>query len=674
MIRISLKHLFNLITFSLLLLASPPASGAGVPLLLLDAANLSLNGTAFLDAEGDGFFSAGEAGLANVTVRLLLDGEEIDNLTTDEQGRYLFANLSPGRYVVMSDPFSGQRQTAPGAGRYEVRLSDLPAFFLDFGFFKPTNLTASLPARDYPLMRPSPQEAAAWTGQYNASAQAFLSPQIAAELAAAPPASHSLLEYLQYTPSERDQGHCGNCWAWAGTGVMEIDYARQMGTSDRFSVQYLDSSYNGGCGSSAACCGGWLESLAGFYNARRIIVPWSNANAHYRDGGTGCGGCSAVSAPTISTNPHYDLASISARTVPTHGLAREEAISNIKNVLLQGKAIWFAFFLPDGSAWNDFYNHWESQPESAVWQPDYACGQSYNYQSGGGHAVLCLGYNDTDPDDRYWIMLNSWGTTAGRPGGLFRMNMDMNYDCAYSDLGYAFYWMTLDMDYAESENSPPLTPSLPQGPAQGLVRTSLVYATSATDPDGDDVQITFDWGDASKSVTQFAKSSEKLSASHAWSRTGTYYVRAKATDSKGGQSSSSAYLKVKISDTTNSPPRTPSPPAGVGIGYAGKSYSYLAYASDPNRDRIFYTFDWGDGNSTRTGLLNSGISARMPYSWSQAGTYLVRVMATDSNGASSLWSYPKKVTIKKSVRSKDSAAAKSTAGKLDKKHCSCRKK
>ena len=34
--------------------------------------------------------------------------------------------------------------------------------------------------------------------------------------------SLSLLSRLNYTPSERDQGSCGNCWAWAGTGVMGI--------------------------------------------------------------------------------------------------------------------------------------------------------------------------------------------------------------------------------------------------------------------------------------------------------------------------------------------------------------------------------------------------------------------------------------------------------------------
>lgn len=38
----------------------------------------------------------------------------------------------------------------------------------------------------------------------------------------------SLLEHMYYVPEERDQGvngtfpHCGNCWVWPGTGIMEI--------------------------------------------------------------------------------------------------------------------------------------------------------------------------------------------------------------------------------------------------------------------------------------------------------------------------------------------------------------------------------------------------------------------------------------------------------------------
>ncbi|MDQ1261607.1 MAG: Papain family cysteine protease, partial [Euryarchaeota archaeon] len=692
--------------------------------------------------------------------------------TTNESGQYSFGNLSPGRYELRADPFSGWNLTAPGSGRYEITLSDKSGSGLDWGIFAPANFTATLPVREYPIMHPTQEVASLWSGQYNASSKAYLSPEIANKMASAPVTSFSLRDRLKYTPSERDQGSCGNCWAWAGTGVMELDYARQKGVSDRLSLQYLDSNYNGGCGDSGACCGGWLSDLTGFYKAKSMMVPWSNSNAHYQDGRQDCGACSVVSAPSISTDPHYDLSAISVNTIPTHRLAKEEAISNIKNVLLQGKGIWFAYYLPDGSAWDSFFSFWGSEPESAVWQPDSACGRSFDYQNGGGHAVLCVGYDDTDPNNRYWIMLNSWGDTTGRPAGLFRMKMDMNYDCTFGGLGYAFFWMTLDMSYPEVENRAPQTPSLPQGPLQGSVLNSLSYTTStydpegdpvrftfnwgdgttsqtksissgqgaashawkqagtyqlmakatdnkgdssewsealpltiavtnqlpskpdkpqgtktgiqqksysytasAVDPDGDDVQITFDWGDTSTSVTEFAKSATKISLSHAWERPGTYYVRARATDRWGGQSASSTYLTVRIN--TNSPPKKPSSPMGVASGYMDKSYSFIGYATDPNRDQIIYTFDWGDGSTSQTNPVNSGTLVRMPHSWSQAGSYLVRVMATDENEAESLWSAGKTVKINDAPpRSKDqpSATARTEKAGQDKGTCPCSKK
>ncbi|MBN1234731.1 MAG: PKD domain-containing protein, partial [Methanotrichaceae archaeon] len=72
--------------------------------------------------------------------------------------------------------------------------------------------------------------------------------------------------------------------------------------------------------------------------------------------------------------------------------------------------------------------------------------------------------------------------------------------------------------------------------------------------------------------------------------------------------------------------------------------------------------------------VNSGRSMRVSYTWSQAGTYLVQVMATDSNGAESLWSSSKKVIIKESVRSKASAEEKGVTAKSGKKVCPCREK
>jgi len=630
-----------------------------------DDALLSLGGTAYLDGDGDGFFSANESGLANVTVQLMQGGLLQATVLTDQSGHYIFSNLSPGVYRLEAGPVAESSRTAPGRGCYEVNLTDMPGFGLDFGFLPSSLLPAAGPIRKHPLMRPAPEEVALWASQYSASPKAVIAPETAAMMAAAPPASFSLLDRLKYIASERDQGVCGNCWAWAGTGVMEIDYARQMKQSDHFSVQFLDSNYNGGCGSNAACCGGWLDNLAGFYQVKKMIVPWSNANAHYQDGSRSCGGCSAVPAYRISASPNYRVSSISTSRIATQGLPSEQAIANIKGVLLQGKAIWFGFFLPDASSWSNFQEFWGSKPEAAIWQPDYACGRTYSYQSGGGHAVLCLGYNDTDPKNRYWIMLNSWGDTPARPAGLFRVAMDMNYNCSYTGLGYAFYWMTLDLSYDSSQNSAPQTPAPVQGLAQGYAGKILSYTATSKDPDGDQLFFTFDWGDGATTKTLLSASFTGR-ANHIWKEKGVYEVKAMATDSQGASSGWSEPFSVSISgsSTVNSPPKKPTPPAGINSGLAGISYTFTGYAADANRDPLSYTFEWGDGQTSKTDFMRSGLSARASHAWSGTGAYSVRVQATDSNGALSPWSASKTVIIKKAAGQRASQILEKAYGKV----------
>lgn len=398
--------------------------------------------------------------------------------------------------------------------------------------------------RTHAIMHPSRQESRRWMGKYEASPKAYLSPKIKAEIAQAPPVNFSLLDYLNYTPSERNQGNCGDCWAWAGTGVMEIDRAYQTGVKDRLSVQYINSKFNRGKGSGWACCGGWLEDFASFYDHEKIAIPWSNTNAGWQDGSRFCEYRStSMPADEISTNPHYNLTSVSAESIETQEVGREEAIANIKNVLASGKAIWFGFFLPSNSAWMDFFRFWDNQPEDAVWQSDKSCGARYNFLAGGGHAVLCVGFNDTDPKNRYWLMLNSWGASSNRPRGLFRMSMDMDYDCRYAGFGDAFYWMTLNISYG---NAPPNSPSRPSGAPIWLRNRAAKFAASASDPNGDQLNYTFDWGDGTNSTTCLVDSGTKGCMPHVWSKPGKYLVKCLATDIHGASSGWSISHAVRI--------------------------------------------------------------------------------------------------------------------------------
>ncbi len=410
---------------------------------------LSLNGTVFNDLNGNGFMDEGEPGLPGWTIRLMQDEMEVLNVTSDQLGEYIFEGLDAGEYVVAQDLMPGWNQTAPGGGSYNVTLVDKDGKRYDFGNFEGAVLATSI--REYPLMRPSPETLQRWIEVFKMQPLAEIDPEISAELDISPTGSLSLLNHLQYIPAERDQWDCGNCWVWAGTGVMEIGLSVEEGIKDRLSIQYLNSNYLGGSGSDWACCGNWLVDLANFYAGTGKAIPWSNANGHWQDGGRTCEmGSTSVPAGVITTTPNYPIDTIEAQAILTHGVGSATAISNIKNVLNQNKAVTFSFFLPTLDEWNIFGQFWLNQPESALYNPTFPDGKAWNDEQGAGHDVLCVGYNDNDPNNKYWIMLNSWGTTAGRPNGLFRVNMNMNYD-NYFTLGgqgyYAFYWETLDLEY-----------------------------------------------------------------------------------------------------------------------------------------------------------------------------------------------------------------------------------
>jgi len=284
---------------------------------------------------------------------------------------------------------------------------------------------------------------------YNSAPRAYIDPEFAPERG-----SFSLFDHLEYTPSERDQGDCDNCWVWASTGVLGIALDVQEGIKDRLSVQYFTSSWHGGTANDWAGCGGNIFWFADWYQDKGFAIPWSNTNAYWQDGDRTCENGTSVPADTISTTPNYPLSRCTAKTVETHDVGQAQAIDNIKNVLNQDKAVSFSFWLPNSAYWKEFGDFWIIEPESVIWNPDYSCGHTWVEDEGGGHMVLCVGYDDTDPDDSYWIMVNSWGTTSGRPNGVFRVDMNMNYDCTLDFDGtddYNLEWATLDVGFVHRE-------------------------------------------------------------------------------------------------------------------------------------------------------------------------------------------------------------------------------
>ncbi len=593
--------------------------------------NLSINGTKFNDLVGDGLRSKDEPGLAGWTIILTIEGQERLQTTTDDEGRYSFQNLEPGKYSVSENSVTGWNQTCPAGGSYEINLVDRDAFSYDFGnHFGPMDAVV----KNYPVMSRSAwldhfegvkklSEAEASNATYLSGYQANLSF----------PNSFSLLSHVPYIPGERDQGSCGNCWVWGCTVPIELANYFQNNISDRLSIQYLNSNYNGGSG-SWACCGGWEGAFTSFYNSRGKFVPWSNANANYHDGNRGCSGSTSVPAGSLSTTPNYPITSLQWHLIPTRGsgITQDQAINNIKTILNQNKAVTLGFYLPDFSP---FWSYWSSS--SGVWHPDLYCGL-YDGAYPGGHEVVIVGYNDTNPSNAYWIALNSWGTDAAHPDGTFKVDMDMNYGCSNGGY-YSYDFGYFDVAFS-TVNTPPGVPAAPSGPDSGTIETTYNYTTSATDPDGDQVRYIFDWDDGTaQSQTGFVNSGSSAGVSHSWSEGGTYLIRALAMDTNGASSGWSDITTVAIDAPPNTPPGVAETPVGPDSGYTKTTYSYSTSATDPDGDRVRYTFDWGDGTAqSQAGLVDSGSSAGASHSWSTAGTYLMRAFATDSRGLSSEWS------------------------------------
>lgn len=285
----------------------------------------------------------------------------------------------------------------------------------------------------------------------------------------------SLLGHLEYDPSERDQGSCGDCWQWAGNGILEVAQDVEIGIKDRLSIQYMNSC--GGCG----CSGGNLSDVVDFYSSTGKAIPWSNTNAAWQDGDASCD----TSCGSISTAPYYPITSITDERVPTWDWQGDQmidvdqatAINEIKNVLDQDRAIQLGIIWPNTSDFTDWALWWLNNDEDDIWNPDYSSGHTWVGGEGSGHAILVVGYNDgPGTDNDYWVLLNSWGTTLNRPNGLFRLDMNLDYGSYALGTSYPKYpllwWETLDVTF-------PATPEL-----------TLSSATYDTEEDAGSATIT----------------------------------------------------------------------------------------------------------------------------------------------------------------------------------------
>jgi hypothetical protein len=93
-------------------------------------------------------------------------------------------------------------------------------------------------------------------------------------------------------------------------------------------------------------------------------------------------------------------------------------------------------------------------------------------------------------------------------------------------------------------------------------------------------------------------------------------------------------------------PSTPEDLNGPTSGQINEEHTYTASTTDPEGDKIYYLFDWGDGEfSGWVGEYSSGATAQASHTWTEEGDYEIRVKAKDDHGVQSEWSDPLPITM-----------------------------
>jgi subtilisin family serine protease len=119
------------------------------------------------------------------------------------------------------------------------------------------------------------------------------------------------------------------------------------------------------------------------------------------------------------------------------------------------------------------------------------------------------------------------------------------------------------------------------------------------------------------------------------------------TDKYIGNGRINAYKALLIESGITVPPNKPTID-GPAKGQTGTIYNYTATTTDPDADELYFLFSWGDGTySGWVGPFASGAVGSANHTWSNMGSFKIKVKARDSYCVESDWSDPLSVTMPK---------------------------
>lgn len=122
------------------------------------------------------------------------------------------------------------------------------------------------------------------------------------------------------------------------------------------------------------------------------------------------------------------------------------------------------------------------------------------------------------------------------------------------------------------------------------------------------------------------------------------------------------FLKTFLQLNENTAPNVPTI-EGETRGEPGTEYEFTVTATDTDNDDMYIFVDWGDGNTSGwAGPFESGEEVTFEYTWSQQGTYEIRVKAKDSEESN--WGTLQVRMPKQSISLPDMVSWKFLLGKI----------
>jgi hypothetical protein len=240
----------------------------------------------------------------------------------------------------------------------------------------------------------------------------------------------------------RDQGACGSCWAFATAAAMESRYlisSNRPGLDLNLSEQVLVS-----CSGAGNCNGGYISYASDYL--RNTGLPLEPCYPYLAANGTCATACANWQAAG------YRISGWRYVTTST------ATVSALKTALTT-----YGPLVTTMVVYSDFYAY-----NSGVYSRTATTRE-------GGHAVLLVGYDDTN---QCFIVKNSWGTGWGE-SGFFRI--------AYTELdtetGFGLFTIAFDAASAV-DSTPPAGSVLINSGASVSSSTSVSLRLSATDANG----------------------------------------------------------------------------------------------------------------------------------------------------------------------------------------------